>query len=249
MILNLTIDLKKSERLAEIISIILGDGNLSKNGNTLTITLNLIKEPEYVEYVNNFSKSIFLKKPRFQNLPNNEAVQLRIHSRALIRKLISLGLKKGDKVKNQVGVPYWIKNNIKFAKACLKGLIDTDGSIFPVRRENSIKLNFKNNSRPLVADFKKMCEILDIRVSKIIRGITNSFRGKKFEYFKIHIGAKDQVAKFLYLVKPMKWKFKYQKIDFFLKENGSSIEKAFKYKLEDDLRYYPKLLINELKKK
>jgi len=42
----------------------------------------------------------------------------------------------------------------------------------------------------------------------------------------------------------MKWKFKYQKIEDFLKENGSTVENAFKYKLEDDLRYYPKKLIN-----
>ena len=109
-------------------------------------------------------------------------------------------------------------------------------------------MNFKNNSKPLVADFKKMCEILDIRVSKIISGITNSFRGKKFEYFKIHIGAKDQVAKFLHLIKPMKWKFKYRKLEEVLKENGSTVENAFKYKLEDNLRYYPNKLINELKK-
>ena len=45
------IHLVLSEDLAELVGIILGDGHLSKSGNTLTITLNFIDELNYVEYV------------------------------------------------------------------------------------------------------------------------------------------------------------------------------------------------------
>ena len=241
-----SIILEKDEKLAEMIGIILGDGNLSKNGNTITITLNIVKEPKYVKYVRDLSKEIFKKKPKIQNLTNNEAIHLRINSREIIRVLTSFGLKKGNKVKNQVGVPKWIKSNRNFIKACLRGLIDTDGSIFPILRENAVKMNFKNNSKPLVADFKDMCEILEIRVSKIIEGITDT-RGKKFKFYKVHIGAKDQVAKFIFLVKPMKWEYRWKQINSIFKQKGLSIEDAFKYKLESELRYYPHKLINRLR--
>ncbi|TFG25849.1 MAG: hypothetical protein EU532_11225 [Promethearchaeota archaeon] len=242
-----SINLEKDKKLAEIFGIILGDGNLSKNGNTITIKLNIIKEPRYVNYVMALSREIFKKNPNIQNLPNNQAIQLRINSKELVRKLVLLGLQKGDKVKNQVGVPEWIKINRDFCKGCLKGLLDTDGSIFPVISEKTIKMNFKNNSKPLVNDFKYMCEILDIRVSKIIEGITDSFRDKKFKFYKVHIGAKDQVAKFLYLVKPMKWEYRWRNINIIFKQKGLSIEDAFKYKLEKELRYFPQKLIENLR--
>jgi intein/homing endonuclease len=41
-----------------------------------------------------------------------------------------LGLKKGDKVKQQVDIPDWIKQNRLYSIACLRGLVDTDGCIF-----------------------------------------------------------------------------------------------------------------------
>ncbi|MFX0039639.1 MAG: hypothetical protein ACFFAB_09920 [Candidatus Heimdallarchaeota archaeon] len=43
---------------------------------------------------------------------NNKAIQLRIYDTGIINELLSKGLKSGNKVKNQVKVPLWIKKII-----------------------------------------------------------------------------------------------------------------------------------------
>lgn len=239
--------LKENYSLAEMIGIILGDGHLSIDGYYLTITLNFQDEREYAVYIMKLLESLFKQKPVVINLPKNKANQLRISNRFLVEFLTSKDLKLGNKIKNQVGVPLWIKNNININAPCLKGLTDTDGSIFPVIRENSIKINFKNNSEPLVRDYKLMCENLGIKMANIIEGWTYS-RGKRFRYYKVHIGGKEQVAKFLYLVKPMKWKFKWRRFDAIFKNNGSSITEALNYRRDkSNDRVYIKKLTNEIK--
>ena len=55
---------------------------------------------------------------------------LEAHSLKLINFLEDKGFKPGNKIKNKLRIPSWIKNNRKFLKACLRGLYDTDGSVY-----------------------------------------------------------------------------------------------------------------------
>jgi len=48
----------------------------------------------------------------------------------LVRHLHNLGLKIGNKVKQLLDIPDWIKVNPEYSKVCLRGLIDTDGCVF-----------------------------------------------------------------------------------------------------------------------
>lgn len=48
----------------------------------------------------------------------------------LINILEDLGLKRGDKVRNQVDFPGWIKSRLEFRQACVRGLFDTDGGLY-----------------------------------------------------------------------------------------------------------------------
>lgn len=237
--------LRESEKLAEFIGVLLGDGNISKDLHTISITLNQIEEPNYVYYIKNLIKSTLNQEASIVDLPNNKAIQMRIYDTGIINELLSKGLKSGNKVKNQVRVPLWIRKNQRFIICCLRGLIDTDGSIFIARRENAVLINFKNNSKPLVEDFKEMCDILQIKGSRVHSGWTHS-RGKKFRHYKISICAKDQVAKFLYLIEPMKWNFRWSKFEKSLNSRGLSLEAIFKYKGEKNLRYYCQKVVNRL---
>ena len=238
-------NLLESEDLAELIGVLLGDGNVSKKYHTLSVTLNQIEEPNYVNYIKKLIKSTLKREPSVVDLPNNKAIQLRVYDTGIINVLLSKGLKSGNKVKNQVGVPLWIKKNHRFTIACLRGLIDTDGSIFIARRDNFIHINFKNNSKPLVEDFKEMCDNLQIRASKVHSGWTHS-RGKKFRHYKVSICAKDQVAKFIYIINPMKWNFRLKNFKKFLKSQGLLVEGLFRYKREKNLRYYCQKVVERL---
>ncbi|TFG03174.1 MAG: hypothetical protein EU542_03205 [Promethearchaeota archaeon] len=49
----------------------------------------------------------------------------------------------------------------------LKGLFDTDESVYVATRDKRIHLNFRNTSKPLAKDFKDMCSFLDIQTVKL----------------------------------------------------------------------------------
>jgi intein/homing endonuclease len=94
-----------------------------------------------------------------------------LNSSNLVNFLISRGLKVGNKVKNQVGVPRWISKNPQYEAACLRGLIDTDGGLYyhkySVRGKayTYLKLGFGNRSKPLLRFVFKVLRRLGYRVS------------------------------------------------------------------------------------
>lgn len=101
--------------VAEFIGIMLGDGHLHKkgeksyDGDLLSISLNRVDEPEYVEYVKHLIFNLFGIIPVEQPRSDSKAIDLKLYNSDIIDFLISIGLKTGDKVKNQVYVPEWIK--------------------------------------------------------------------------------------------------------------------------------------------
>ncbi|PJA22250.1 hypothetical protein COX58_02585, partial [archaeon CG_4_10_14_0_2_um_filter_Archaea_38_6] len=84
--------------------------------------------------------------------------------------LEELGLKRGNKVLNNVGIPLWVFNDKNFLKACIRRLIDTDGSIFRMskRDSNLIRINFKNCSKKLLKETREGFIKLGFNPSKII---------------------------------------------------------------------------------
>jgi uncharacterized protein (UPF0297 family) len=221
-----TIDLEKNENLAELIGVILGDGHLNQRGNTLSITLNFIEERKYVKHVENIVGEVLNIEPSIVELSNNKANQIRVYGKGIIDAFVNLGLKTGNKVENQVGVPNWIKNNKNFCVSCLKGLFDTDGSIYLTSDKKRIAMNFKNNSRPLVESFKEMCEKLAIKTNEVYEGWTYS-RGKRFNHYKVEMFKQDQIKRFISTVYPEKWLNRKERFIEILKNNRSTWSAVF----------------------
>ena len=79
-----------------------------------------------------------------------------------------LDLKIGNKIRQQVDIPEWIKRNKKFQIACVRGLIDTDGSViihkYGVNGKlyNYKKLQFTSLSRPLLLSVYKILKDLEV---------------------------------------------------------------------------------------
>ncbi len=246
--------------LAEFIGIMLGDGHLHKKGeksylgDLLSISLNRVDEPEYVEYVKNLIFNLFGIIPAEHPRSDSKSIDLKLYNSDIIDFLISIGLKTGDKVKNQVYVPEWIKkentwikcnhiewiSNIKpFVIACLRGLIDTDGSIYVDRFNKIIGIGFKNASLRLVKDFKSMCESLCIRTGKITESPYKSNKsGRIYLAYQVLIRAKSHVKEFLYVIKPMKWEYRKSEVENILNSLGTSVKEALKskYKRNDSYR-------------
>jgi hypothetical protein len=68
---------------------------------------------------------------------------------------------RGSKIAQQAHVPGWILANTEFSKACLKGLIQTDGSIYTDRKY--LMVNFTNLIKPLIDDVYHMIEVLQFK--------------------------------------------------------------------------------------
>ncbi|MBS3157227.1 hypothetical protein J4442_03595 [Candidatus Woesearchaeota archaeon] len=119
--------------LAEFIGIMLGDGNLycnNKGQYVIRITGDLNKDKKYHEdFISNLFYGLFNKEMRVQIYPDRRV--LCCYSKHIFDQLISFGLKHGNKLENNVYIPDWIFDDDRYVMACLRGLIDTDGSVFP----------------------------------------------------------------------------------------------------------------------
>lgn len=145
---------KKSKNLAEFIGIVMGDGGISKS--QLIITQHLINDSKYSDFIIKLIKKLFGIKPSIYRDFKDSVNDIVVSRSELVKFCVSLGLVIGNKVKQQIDIPEWIKQNKKFLIACVRGLIDTDGCIFThsYKVNNKIykykKLAFANRSRPLI---------------------------------------------------------------------------------------------------
>ncbi len=154
--------------LAEFFGIVLGDGGINSDYQVV-ISLHKKNDKEYAYFVSNLINKLFGIKPALYSY-HGERVKnvtgVTISSKSVVEFLLSKGLKKGSKVRQQVGVPAWIRGNFEFSKSCLRGLVDTDGGLYYHRHRSNgcrcfnIGLQFTSSSSPILnftdETFKKL---------------------------------------------------------------------------------------------
>lgn len=146
---------RKDTDLAEFIGIMLGDGGIASKSKQVQITLNNKDDKEYIKFICEIIKKLFNRVPSISKYSNCLASKIVISSMDLIDYLIELGLKRGNKIEQQVNIPDWIKQNKLYSIACIRGLVDTDGCIFNHSYRvngkvyNYKKLSFTSYSKPL----------------------------------------------------------------------------------------------------
>lgn len=145
---------KESEDLAELFGIILGDGGLTRY--QCIIYLNSDTDREFAFYVQKLIKKLFDSKPSIYESKKERLWKVSIGGVDLVEYLNSKGLCLGNKVLLQVRVPNWIWVKEEYTKACIRGLVDTDGcfTIHKYRVNNKVyaypKLAFSNRSEPIL---------------------------------------------------------------------------------------------------
>jgi len=153
---------RKDTELAEFIGIMLGDGGIGPN--QVQITLNNRDDKEYIKFVCQIIKKLFNRTPSISKYSDCLASKIVVSSMDLIDYLIELGLKRGNKIKQQVDIPSWIKRNKQYRIACVRGLVDTDGCIFTHRYKvngkpyDYKKLSFKSSSKPMITSVYRILE-------------------------------------------------------------------------------------------
>ncbi len=177
-----TINLKVSNNkiaLAELIGIILGDGNINlyKKGKKVGVYQTKIaghykKDKEYhLNYIKPLCKSLFNLKVKESIDPKDNERFLFLSSKELIEFFKKHGLEPGNKITNQLTIPKWIFKKEPYLKVCLRGLIDTDGSVFRMSKEDPklIRINFVNLNHTLLKDTRRAFIKLGFHPSKIIQ--------------------------------------------------------------------------------
>lgn len=143
-----------NEELAEYIGIMLGDGGITPS--QCTITLNSQADRDYIQFVSNLANKLFGEKPKMFKKKDCNAITIYYNGSALVRYFCSVGLKVGNKVRQQVGVPDWVWHSSSYRTACLRGLMDTDGGVFihkytvNGKTYRYKKICFSNRSMPLL---------------------------------------------------------------------------------------------------
>lgn len=157
--------------LAEFVGIILGDGGITTYSVTVTLSSNEIK---YISHVKNLFYKLFRIRVKVYFRKRAKAVDIVAQRKQLVDFCLELGLVKGNKIRQKIDIPDWIKKDESFARACVRGLIDTDGCFFTHRfvvngkKYSYMKMAFTSASMSLVLS---VVEILDnmginIRISK-----------------------------------------------------------------------------------
>lgn len=143
-------ELEKNSNLAELIGIVLGDGNLNKHPRTenLRITCNS-KDTGYIKHIGSLIKRVFYKSPSIRKRNDENAVSVDLYQCKISERL---NLPCGDKIRNNVGIPSWIFSDKKYILKCLKGLFETDGCFHEDRDNYTRIIEFKNNCKKLRQD-------------------------------------------------------------------------------------------------
>lgn len=104
------------------------------------------------------------------NKDTANCVHIRISRKAPAIKLLSISYKKpGNKIKNRVSILEWVWKKDVLLKSCLRGLIDTDGSVYRLKPHwpNLTQIFFKNNNDRLLKEVRRAFKNLGFHPSKV----------------------------------------------------------------------------------
>lgn len=99
---------------------------------------------------------LFNIMPAIRKRKGSNTLVISLASTSVVDFLVRNGLPRGSKLKNGLHIPEWILKKKIYKRACIRGLIDTDGCVFihihNVRNKTykNIGLTFTSYSRDLI---------------------------------------------------------------------------------------------------
>ncbi len=181
------------EELAELVGIILGDGSLYVNVKhqiyQFAMMGHIKNDREYYEsFLLPLLEKHFGKNFKVNLITKTNGIRIRSQERSTVKKISELGIPIGNKVKNNVKIPEWIFANKKLIKACIRGLVDTDGFVTPITGRNYSYIWFSSKVTGIQKSFSRSMKLLELKTSKWrIRNDTGA---------QIYLGSKQMIEKY-----------------------------------------------------
>lgn len=171
------------EDLAEIFGILNGDGHVSEDSEICVVISSL--EKEYFRHMKKlFEKTFGLEFKRYQQTTR---LKLRTYSKNLAKILNkNFGLPRGNKLK-KLKIPRIVFNKKEWLRAYIRGLFDTDGSVY-IRRKKDIVVEIISANPEYLKEIKNALNSL---------GFICGISGKN-----LYIYRKRMVSKFFKEIKP-----------------------------------------------
>ena len=136
--------------LAELIGIILGDGNLYKYPRTESLRVICdSKDVGYIRHIARLIKKVFDKRPSIIKRKNENTTVVCLYEGKISERL---HIPLGNKIKNKVRIPIWATLNKRYIIRCLKGLFETDGCFQEDKSNYAQYIEFKNDCKKLRED-------------------------------------------------------------------------------------------------
>lgn len=139
---------KRTENLAFLIGMVLGDGNIYAYPRTegLRIALGTDK-PKLWKYVARIVFEIFRKHPHVYKSKGSACMLINLYQREISRRL---GVPTGYRGKANILLPSWMVQKQEMLVACLKGLYEAEGSFNVHKPTYTYKLIFYNRNDSLL---------------------------------------------------------------------------------------------------
>ncbi len=176
--------LKKTKELAELIGVILGDGNIHKFPRTEALTI--VSNAKNLGFVNRYASlvhEIFSKKPAISK-PKGGCIRVRIYQKYLS---IRLEIPCGNRGRLKIKIPSWILKNKKNLIGYLRGLYEAEGSFCIHKPTCTYKFLFSNKNNSLLDNVFEGLKIL-------------GFHPHRSQY-QIQISRKEEVYKIKNLIR------------------------------------------------
>ena len=185
---RIKIPLQLNESLAEFLGLLAGDGHVSKINYEVSVTCHKNLDSDYINnrvsklFLDLFSMDVTIREGKINNV-----VKCSVHSKMLSEYLTSNFQIPRGKKKGKLHIPIKIKTKKELLIAYIRGLFDTDGSIY-FRRKSSLVLSIISRDPIYLNEVKEALSEL---------GYSPSVSGKN-----LYIYNQRQIRKFFDEVKP-----------------------------------------------
>lgn len=192
------------ENLAEFLGLLAGDGYVSNVNYEVSITCHKILDKDYINnkvsrlFFDLFSMNVIIKEEK-----NNNVIRCLVHSKILSEYLTSNFQVPSGKKKGKLHIPGLVKPKKELLISYIRGLFDTDGSVY-LRRKSGLVISIISRDSVFLDEVKDALNGLDY---------SPSISGKN-----LYIYRQEQVKRFMVEISPSNRKH-LQRYDNFIKES------------------------------